>query len=119
MPVRVLVVDDHCEFRTLARELLGARGYEVVGEAACGEAALTAAARLRPDAVMLEVELGDGEGLEVARALRRACPCASVLLVSIRDYGVCEDLLRGTGAAGFLLKSRLVSADLGAFWPRG
>ena len=114
MPVRVLVVDDHCEFRTL-----GARGYEVVGEAASGEAALAAAARVRPDAVMLDVELGDRDGFEVARALRATCPCASVLLVSIRDYGVCEELVRGTGAAGFLLKSRLVSADLDAFWPGG
>ena len=119
VPVRVLLVDDRCDFRGLARELLGQRGYAVVGEAACGRAALAAAARLQPDAVIVEVELADGKGFEVARALNEVCPEASTLLVSVRDYGACEELVRGAGAAGFLLKSRLATADLGAYWPHG
>jgi DNA-binding NarL/FixJ family response regulator len=119
MPARVLVVDDHGEFRALARELLTARGYAVVGEASCGESALAAATRLQPDAVVLDVDLGSGNGLAVARALRGSCPCASILLVSLRDYGACEELVRGTGAVGFLLKSRLASADLDEYLPRG
>lgn len=115
----MLLVDDRCDFRNVARELLTQRGYAVVGEAACGRTALSAAARLQPDAVMLDVELTDGKGFEVARALNQVCPAASVLLVSVRDYGACDELVCGAGAAGFLLKSRLATADLGAYWPDG
>ena len=116
VPVRVLIVDGCCEFRALARELLTERGYAVVGEAASGTAALSAAARLRPHAVVLEAELPDASGFAVARALSHSCPGASVLLVSIRDYGPCQELVREVGAAGFLLKSRLATAELGAYW---
>lgn len=116
VPVRVLIVDDCCEFRALARELLTERGYAVVGEAGSGNAALSAAARLEPDAVLLEAELPDASGFAVARALSHSCPDASVLLVSIRDYGPCHELVREVGAAGFLLKSRLATAELGAYW---
>ncbi len=119
VPVRVLLVDDRCDFRSLARELLAQRGYVVVGEAACERSALSAAARLQPDAVMLAVELADGKGFEVGRALHQVCPGVSVLLVSVRDYGACDELVRRAGAAGFLLKSRLATADLGAYWPDG
>jgi DNA-binding NarL/FixJ family response regulator len=114
---RVLIVDDHDEFRAVARDLLTLRGYAVVGEAACVESALTQAARLRPHAVLLDVQLRDGNGFDVARELRDTCPEAAVLIVSACDYGACEDLLRSVGAAGFLLKPRLVETDLTAFWP--
>src|SRR4051812_47887611 len=101
----------------MARDLLAVRGYMVVGEAASAESALTEAARLQPDAIMLDVQLGGEDGFEVARALRDSCPDAAVLLVSGRDYGRCEELLRRVGAAGFLLKARLVDQDLAAYWP--
>ena len=116
VPVRVLLVDACCEFRALARELLTARGYVVVGEAASGRAALSAAVRLEPDAVVLEAQLPDASGFAVARALCRSCPAVSVLLVSTRDYGPCEELVREVGAAAFVLKSRLATAELGAYW---
>jgi DNA-binding NarL/FixJ family response regulator len=112
----VLIVDDHAGFRSAAREILAVRGYRVVGDASCRASALEAAGRLRPDAVLLDIRLGEDDGIEVARALRSACPGASILLVSSTDYESCETL-RSAGAAGFLLKSRLVSADLDAYWP--
>ena len=114
---RVLIVDDQREFRRVARELLTRRGYRVVGEAGCGLTALEAAARQRPDAILLDVRLGDESGVDVAQALSRACPGAAVLLVSNADYGTGGDLLRSTGASGFLLKARLATADLSAYWP--
>jgi DNA-binding NarL/FixJ family response regulator len=114
----VLIVDDHPDFRAAARELLTLRGYAVVGEAGCGKSALAEAARLQPDAVLLDVQLGSGEnGFEIARALRHSCPGAAVLLVSACDYGACEDLLGSVGAAGFALKAGLVDEDLSAYWP--
>jgi len=117
VPVRVLIVDDQPSFREIAREVLHRRGYTVVGEAACSATAIDAAERLQPDAVLLDVCLGEDSGFEVAWALRGACPDAAVLLVSNRDYGHCEDRLRFCGARGFLVKSRLASVDLSAVWP--
>jgi len=115
--VRVLIVDDHPAFRQAAHELLHRRGYAVVGEAGCAASAVEAGLRLEPDAVLLDIRLGDGSGFEVARALGRACPSAAVLLVSSQDYGCCRERLGLSGARGFLLKSRLASADLSEYWP--
>jgi DNA-binding NarL/FixJ family response regulator len=117
VPTRVLIVDDHADFRAMARDLLTLRGYAVVGEAACAESALTEADRLQPDAVLCDVQLREGNGFEVARELRDICPDSAVLLVSACDYGSCEDLLRAVGAAGFLLKARLVDQELSTYWP--
>jgi DNA-binding NarL/FixJ family response regulator len=117
VPARVLIVDDQPVFRELAREVLQRRGYTVVGEAGCGGTALDAAHRLQPDAVLLDMRLGCECGFEVARELVRACPRTAILLVSNQDYGHCRELLRSSGARGFLLKSRLLSAELAGFWP--
>ena len=118
MPVRVLIVDDHPSFRDVARQVVQRRGYTVVGDAGCGATALDAAHRLQPDAVLLDVRLGCDCGFEVARELRRSCPQAAILLVSSEDsYGHCRERVRFSGARGFLPKSRLVSAELAAFWP--
>jgi DNA-binding NarL/FixJ family response regulator len=117
VPARVLIVDDQPSFRELAREVLHRRGYTVVGEAGCSATAIDAALRLQPDAVLLDLRLGDESGFEVAWALGSACPQAKVLLVSNQDYGHCRERLRFCGARGFLLKSQLASVDLAAFWP--
>ena len=76
VPVRVLIVDDQPPFREIAREVLHRRGYTVVGEAGCSATALAAALRLQPDAVLLDMRLGDESGFEVAWTLGRACPQA-------------------------------------------
>jgi DNA-binding NarL/FixJ family response regulator len=117
LPLRVLIVDDQPAFREIAREVLHLRGYTVVGEAGCSASAIDAAQRLAPDAVLLDVRLGDESGFEVAWALARACPRAAVLLVSNQDYGACHERLRFCGARGFLLKSRLASVELEGYWP--
>jgi DNA-binding NarL/FixJ family response regulator len=61
----VLIVDDHPGFRAVARRLLEIEGYEVVGEAADGTTALVAVRELRPDVVLLDVQLPDVDGFEV------------------------------------------------------
>jgi len=116
VPVRVLIVDDQPCFRDLARDVLHRRGYTVVGEAGCSATAIDAALRLEPDAVLLDVRLGDESGFEVASALGRACPRAAILLVSSQYYGDCVERLRVCGARGFLLKSRLASVELADYW---
>ena len=118
MPVRVLIVDDQPSFRELARTVLRRRGYTVVGEAGCSATAIDASLRLEPDAVLLDMRLGEESGFEVAWELTCACPRAAILLVSNQDYGHCRERLRRCGARGFLIKSRLASVELSAYWPK-
>ena len=66
----MLIVDDHPSFRQSARLLLESEGWDVVGEAADGRAALAAAQELGPDLVLLDVQLPDLDGFEVSRRLR-------------------------------------------------
>jgi CheY-like chemotaxis protein len=118
-PPQVLIVDDHPPFRWIVRKLLEARGYAVAGEAQCAASALAAAARLAPDAVLLDVRLGDDSGHEVARALSGLDPAPAVLLVSVSEDGTGTDqeYARAAGARGFLLKNRLAVTDLARYWP--
>ena len=69
MAMTVLVVDDHPTFRRFVRRLLEESGFSVVGEAGDCKGALEAARALRPQAILLDVMLPDGSGLEIASAL--------------------------------------------------
>src|SRR5438128_208139 len=109
-PHRVVIVDDHGSFRAVARELLESHGFAVVGEAESARAAFEAVADVAPDAVVLDVNLPDGNGIEVCRALTQANPELAVLLVSAEaDNG---RWAVDCGAIGFVSKSKLGSADL-------
>jgi two-component system, chemotaxis family, chemotaxis protein CheY len=119
MPARVLIVDDQRAFREAARGLLERRGYLVVGEAPDGAVAVELGTRLLPDAVLLDVRLGEDDGFAVARELAEACPGAAVLLVSCDDHRDRAAEVAACGARGFVLKSQLAGADLAAFWPTG
>jgi CheY-like chemotaxis protein len=113
----VLIVDDAPGFRRVARELLEQRGYIVAGEADCAAAALEAAERLAPDAVLLDVRLPDGHGFEVAARLTRAESPPAVLLVSVDPHDGRDELVEASGARGFVSKAQLVRAELTRFWP--
>jgi DNA-binding NarL/FixJ family response regulator len=105
MPGRsVLIVDDHPRFRATARRALELDGWTVLGEAADGATALTEAARLRPDLVLLDVGLPDVSGLSVADQLRGR---VDVVLVSTHDAGDFAELAAAHGAKGFLAKADL------------
>jgi len=108
----VLIVDDAPSVRRAARALLEWRGYVIVGEAGCATSAIEAVECLAPDAVVLDVRLGDDNGLDVARILTRARPELAVLLVSDDDYRSWDGLIEDSGARGFALKSELAKVDL-------
>lgn len=103
----VLIVDDHPSFRASARAILEADGFEVSGEAEDGESAIAAAGRLHPDIVLLDVQLPDLDGFEVARRLRSNGDGPCVVLVSSRDGSDFGPLVEGSGACGFVAKSEL------------
>ncbi len=112
MPTTVLIVDDHPSFRATARALLEAEGYDVVGEAEDGVAALHAARELRPDLVLLDVQLPDFDGFEVASCLRRNGDSPAVVLTSSRDADDFGSLVSASGARGFVPKAELSGAAL-------
>jgi DNA-binding NarL/FixJ family response regulator len=114
---RILIVDDHHSFRESARLLLEQRGYVVAGEAIDARTALEAVERLRPDGVLLDVQLGSDNGFTVCPALKRGRPELVVLLVSAADCHHAEPLLGASGACGFVEKSELGVADLERVWP--
>ncbi|WP_072920014.1 response regulator [Geodermatophilus obscurus] len=107
MAARVLIVDDHAPFRSLARRLLVAGGFQVVGEAADGADALRAARELAPDVVLLDVQLPDSDGFAVAERIAGRQGAPIIVLVSSRarlDYGSRVDASR---ARGFIAKAEL------------
>jgi DNA-binding NarL/FixJ family response regulator len=113
MPRTVLVVDDSAPFRATARGLLEARGYDVVGDAADGAAGLAAARALRPDAVLLDVNLPDVDGMTVASQLDGGDGYApAVVLVSTLDAASFGSALESCGARGFVPKADLGSPRL-------
>jgi CheY-like chemotaxis protein len=108
----VLVVDDDPEFRQLAGRLLAASGLTVVGEADSVAAARAAAARLEPSAILLDVELPDGDGVMLARELSVLPWRPRIVLTSIDgEITTCEEAERA-GASAFLNKADLLGAPL-------
>jgi DNA-binding NarL/FixJ family response regulator len=108
----VLIVDDHAGFRAAARALLEAAGYTVAGEADGAAEALAAARLLRPGVVLLDVELPDGDGFQVADALTALPDPPAVLLVSVRDRPAYRARVARSPALGFIVKDRLSTATL-------
>ena len=106
MRSRVLIVDDQADFRSLARRLLTADGFDVVGEAADGLSALELARAVQPDVVLLDVQLPGLDGFEVARRLRGSMS-ASVVLTSVRDREDYGGRVERSGADGFVRKVEL------------
>jgi DNA-binding NarL/FixJ family response regulator len=112
--VRVLIIDDDPSFRGSARVLLAARGYQVVGEADCGIEGLMLASVICPDAVLLDVNLPDGDGVAVAARLT-AAGGPRVLLTSSDSRAVPERLAQSCGAVGFVTKEDLAGAELDTY----
>ena len=110
----LLIVDDHADFRSSARRLLELEGFEVVGVAADGPSALSAVEALRPDVMLLDVQLPGMDGFEVARQLRARNERARIVLISSRSRGAYAAELRELRVVGFLGKSELSGAALHA-----
>jgi DNA-binding NarL/FixJ family response regulator len=110
----VLIVDDHEAFRASARALLEADGFDVIGEAADGPEALNAVAALRPDIVLLDVQLPGLDGFAVAHQLAASPEPPAVVLVSSRDAAAYGARVSQTPVRGFIPKSGLSGEALAA-----
>jgi two-component system, NarL family, nitrate/nitrite response regulator NarL len=110
--LRCLIVDDSEEFLASAKRLLSAQGLAVVGVASSDVEAVRLAERLLPDVALVDVELGEEDGLEVARRLAERVPSSRVVLISSHPEDELGDLLAGNPAASFLPKTALSAAAI-------
>ena len=100
----VLIVDDHEGFRTFARAILQSGGFDVVGEAADGASGIDRSRELRPDVVLLDIQLPDTDGFAVAERLLGDPEPPAVVLVSSRDASDYGPRISRSGARGFVAK---------------
>jgi CheY-like chemotaxis protein len=115
-----LIVDDHDGFRTFARGMLEAAGFTVT-EAATGAEATEAARIAQPGLVLLDIQLPDFDGFEVARRLAAGPaggPAPVVVLTSTREASDYGGRIAASPAAGFLPKDQLSGAVLRRFLAR-
>ena len=110
----VLIVDDHPSFRASARMLLEAEGFDVIGEAEDGQSALRAVQELRPDVVLLDVQLPDIDGIEVAARLSQNGSGPAIVLTSSRDLADLGLVRERSPVRGFIPKAELSGAALEA-----
>lgn len=108
----VVIVDDHAGFRGRATELLEAAGYEVLGSCADGRSALAAIPLLRPDVVLLDVQLPDLDGFGVIAALDALHERPTFVLTSTREAADYGGRIGRSGAAGFISKAELSTESL-------
>jgi two-component system, NarL family, nitrate/nitrite response regulator NarL len=103
----LLIVDDHPGFRSFARFMLAAEGFEVAGEAADGKSALDLARAQHPDVVLLDVQLPGIDGFEVARKLARCSHPPRVVLTSSRERSDYGSRVEQAPVEAFLTKRKL------------
>jgi DNA-binding NarL/FixJ family response regulator len=110
----VVIVDDHPGFRSAAKVLLEAEGFDVIGEAADGMSALTVIDVLHPRVVLLDIQLPDTDGFEIAERLAGAVDPPAVVLVSTRSASAYRRRLASSPVRGFIAKSDLSGKALAA-----
>lgn len=110
----VVVVDDNERFRTWACDLLAREGYAVIGDAGAGEDGLRLIDALRPDVLVLDVQLPDISGFEVARRLAQRTFAPDIVLISARDREDFGAAVLHCGARAFIGKSELSGGALRA-----
>ena len=119
MGVSVLIVDDQAPFRLAARAVVEATdGFDVVGEVETGEAALDAARELRPDLVLMDVNLPGISGLEATRVILTQGDAPRPMVIIFSTYEPAEYAPRAAeaGAAGYITKSELSPERLEEVW---
>ncbi|MFF3443186.1 response regulator [Streptosporangium sp. NPDC002721] len=113
MAIRCLIVDDSDHFRTAARVLLEMEGIAVVGMASASDDALRQAGDVRPDVALVDIDLGEESGFDLARRLVDARPgTPRVILISTHAEGDFTEMIAISPAIAFLPKSALSGAAI-------
>ncbi len=115
--VRVLIVDDQLPFREASRMVVEMTdGFEVAGEAVNGEDAVEMCAALRPDLVLMDVQMPGIDGIEATRRIMLLDGPPPVLVMSTHESGSYEEPALAAGAIGFLPKSMFGMDALEETW---
>ena len=117
--VRVLIVDDQSPFRDASRLVVELTdGFEVVGEAENGQLGFELAEQLRPDLVLMDVQMPVVDGLEATRMIRQLDDPPHVLVMSTHESGGFEEPALAAGAFAFVPKSEFSMDELESAWAR-
>jgi DNA-binding NarL/FixJ family response regulator len=105
MTLRIVLADDHAVVREGLRSLLSAiNGYALVGTAATGAEAVRAAVTLRPDVLVMDIQMPDMNGIDATREIRRAAPDVAVLMLTMFDDDESIFAAMRAGAHGYVLR---------------
>jgi two-component system, NarL family, nitrate/nitrite response regulator NarL len=107
MPIRCLIVDDQQPFLDAARSVLEAGGLDVVGAVTTAAEALRLSLDLAPDVALVDIDLAEENGLDLAAELSSRSPRLSVVLISAHGEEDFEELIEASPAIGFLPKTSL------------
>jgi len=117
VPVSVVTVDDQAVFRAVARDVIEATaGFELVGEASSGEAAVRVVDELDPQLVLMDVRMPGTDGTEAARRIKSANPAVVVVLISIEESAMVPSSAAECGAATLVRKQDFGPATLRDLW---
>ena len=109
MSLRCLIVDDSLLFLESSAHLLRREGFDVVGVASNSTQAIQLVSELRPDVTLVDIDLGDEDGFELARELSDT---SRVILVSTHSEEELADLITASPALGFVPKTRLSAKEI-------
>jgi two-component system nitrate/nitrite response regulator NarL len=105
--LKFIIVDDNEGFLASAAHLLTSQGGSIVGQASFGAEAVSLVETLEADVVLVDVELGQEDGIELARRLTAINLQVAVVLISLREQDELTELIEESGAVGFLPKEDL------------
>jgi DNA-binding NarL/FixJ family response regulator len=104
VPARILIVDDHFAVRTTIRSLLDWHSFQVCGDAKDGQEAIEKVIELKPDIVLLDINMPVMDGVTAAREIRRISPATKIVFLTIHDAPTVVQRTR-LWAHGFVPKS--------------
>jgi DNA-binding NarL/FixJ family response regulator len=110
--MRCVVVDNDKELAASISALLRSQGLDVVGTAHSGAEAIELMERLQPDVALVDIELGDTDGLALSHLLASRVPATRIILISSYGPDDLGDLVTASPAAGFLSKNELRAAAI-------
>ena len=103
---RILVVDDHPSFRHILRLFLEQNpNWEVCGEAASGSEAVTRTSELRPDIILMDLQMPGLNGIEATRRIHKFSPATQILILTLHENSTLSDVAKDSGARGYVLKT--------------
>ncbi len=112
MPITVLLIDDDPGFRLLARRALAGTQLVVVGEADTAAGGARAARELKPDVMLVDVGLPDGDGIALAHELSALPWSPRIVLTSVDPDAATAEVVQSSGAVGFVPKHDLPGRGL-------